>query len=234
MTARSARIGIPLFDGADLLDVTAPMEVLELLLPKPEIVLPSADGGSVTLAPKLTVRATHSFASCPEVDVLMVPGGPGLDARLKDRDLLEFLRRRADEARWVTAVCAGSLLLAAAGLLDGHEATTHWASLPLLELFPEVTVVGKERGYPRYVRDGNRLTTGGVTSALDMSVFLAAELGGEQQAKNAELFLEYAPEPPFGVGNPNLADATTRARTGERLEPLIRRREEVIREILRA
>lgn len=227
---KTIRVGIPLFDAADLLDVTIPMEVLALSTdPRVELHLVAETLEPVTLKPRLQVSPTDSYESCPQLDVLVVPGGEGLTPKLSDRRLIRFLQTQGRDARWITAICAGSLLLGAAGLLDGHVATTHWASLPALELFPQVQVAS---GHPRYVISRDRMTTGGVTSGLDMSVALLALLAGEQPARNAELLLEYAPEPPYGVGHPDRADPVTRTQTGRWLRPLVEERIQAIRELL--
>jgi cyclohexyl-isocyanide hydratase len=225
-------IGFPLFDDADLMDVTGPVEMLgSLPLPKIEIkLIGRSTEKPVRLSPgDVRVLPDASFASCPPLTVLVVPGGYGILETFKDRQYLDFLREHASRARYVVGVCAGALVLAVAGLLDGHVATTHWASLSILGLFPKVTLAP---GYPRYVISGNRVTTGGVTSGLDMSLALAAMLRGEAQAKEVQLLTQYAPRPPYHAGDPDTADPVTWDQASLRLEKMRQQRIELIRKIL--
>src|SRR3954468_11121872 len=144
-------VGFPLFEEADLLDVTVPLELLAFL-ERPAVriqLIGRSLTEPVTLAPgKVRVMPDTTSQSCPQLDVLRVPGGSAVLAAMKDRNSLDFIRYQAAKARYVAAVCAGSLPLAAAGLLNGYTATTHWASLSALHLFPQVNVA---LGYPRYV-----------------------------------------------------------------------------------
>ncbi len=225
-------IGFPLFPDADLLDVMVPLELLGFL-ERPEVqiqLIGRSLSEPVTLAPgKVKVMPDTTFQSCPQLDVLIVPGGGGVLAAMKDESYLDFIRRQAAGARYVTAVCAGSLPLAAAGLLNGHMATTHWASLSALGLFPQVTVAP---GYPRYVLSGNRITTGGVSSGIDMALALCALLGGEEQAKQVQLLIQYAPQPPYQAGDPTTADPVTWGQVCKRLDPLRESRIAFIRALL--
>jgi len=195
-------IGLVLFPDLTQLDLTGPYEVL-CRLPEVQVHLlaetrePVATGdGPLRLVP------TTTFADCPPLDLLLVPGGPGVDAMLSHPPLLDFLRERGQEARYVTSVCSGSLLLAAAGLLNGHRANTHWLSLDLLGQFPGVTVLPD-----RVVKSGNRLTGGGVTAGIDFALSLVAELYGPDLAQLIQLKIEYNPQPPFQSGHPDVAPA---------------------------
>jgi cyclohexyl-isocyanide hydratase len=143
---------------------------------------------------------TTTLADCPQADVLFVPGGAGTFDHFEDDLALEFLRSQAAGARWITSVCTGSFGLAAAGLLSGYQATSHWASLPMLAEF------GVEPVSRRVVRDRNRITGAGVTSGIDFAFVLAAELYGDDVARNIQLAIEYDPEPPFDHGSPSKAD----------------------------
>jgi cyclohexyl-isocyanide hydratase len=150
----------------------------------------------------ITLLPTTTYEQCPtELDVLFVPGGEGTAEAMEDAALLAFLRDRAETARYVTSVCSGSLILAAAGVLQGYRATTHWTSLDVLNAFGVIA----ERG--RVIKDRNRLTGGGVTAGIDFGLTLLAELRGEPAARMAQLAMEYDPQPPFNAGSPASAGA---------------------------
>lgn len=150
---------------------------------------PVADASGLRLSP------THTFDDCPPADLLFVPGGPGQLALMEDAETLGFLRRQANHAQTITSVCTGSLVLAAAGLLTGYRATSHWLSLPQLAHF------GCEPVAERVVRDRNRVTGAGVTSGIDFALTLAATLCGPQRAQEIQLSMEYDPAPPFAGGS---------------------------------
>ena len=187
-----------LYPGLTQLDLTGPYEVLgrapdtTLHLAWKSVELVRSDSG-------LGLMPTTSFEDCPRADVLFVPGGAGQIALMSDETFLGFLRRQAETATWVTAVCTGSLLLGAAGLLRGYDATTHWA---FTELLP---AVGARPVEERVVIDRNRVTGGGVTAGIDFGLRLLAELRGETVARRAQLELEYDPSPPFDSGHPRVA-----------------------------
>jgi cyclohexyl-isocyanide hydratase len=143
---------------------------------------------------------TTPMNDCPPLDILFVPGGLGQAAHMRDPEVLGFLRRHGASARYVTSVCAGSLLLGAAGLLEGYQATTHWAFVDVLPAF------GARYVKRRVVVDRNRITGGGVTAGLDFGLRLIAEIAGEPVARALQLGLEYDPEPPFRSGHPDVAD----------------------------
>jgi cyclohexyl-isocyanide hydratase len=133
------------------------------------------------------------------LDILFVPGGPGISGLLRDNESLDFIRSRKDSA-YITSVCTGSIVLAACGLLEGFKATTHWLSMDLLRRF------NLEAVDERVVVDRNRITGGGVTSGIDFSLILTSILFGEQRAKEVQLLIEYNPKPPFQSGHPNIAE----------------------------
>ena len=191
-------IGIVLFDKATLLDFAAPWDVFTRL-PHAKTHLVSHALDPVT-ASGMPVAPTITWADCPPLDVICVPGGAGHLRAMEDDVLLERLRDHAASARYVTAVCTGSLVLAAAGLLEGYRATTHWMSLDRLAAF------GAEAESDRVVFDRNRITGGGVTAGLDFALALGAVLRGEETAKSIQLGMEYAPAPPFADGHPSVAD----------------------------
>jgi cyclohexyl-isocyanide hydratase len=144
----------------------------------------------------LRILPTDTLADSPQADILFVPGGPGQISLMEDKEVLSFLRRQASGARYVTSVCTGSLVLAAAGLLTGYRATCHWLSLDQLAYFDAVPVS------ERVVMDRNRVTGAGVTSGIDFALTLAACLFGEERAKRVQLAMEYDPKPPFVGGTP--------------------------------
>ena len=200
-TSSPLNIGIVLFDKATLLDFAAPWDVFKRL-PDAETHLIAHTMDAVT-ASGMTVTPTVTWDACPALDVICVPGGNGHIAAMQDDVLLAHLKRHAEHAAYVTAVCTGSLVLAAAGLLRGYKATTHWYSLNRLATFGAIPT---ER---RVVIDRSRITGGGVTAGLDFALTVAAELRGTQVAKEIQLGMEYAPDPPFADGHPDTSDAET-------------------------
>ncbi|WP_413670556.1 DJ-1/PfpI family protein [Mucilaginibacter sp. Mucisp86] len=146
------------------------------------------------------LKADYTFDNCPPSDILFVPGGKGITPILTNEKYLAFLKMQAETAQYITAVCTGSLILAAAGLLQGYKATTHWRSLELLR------ILNVEAVDERVVTDRNRITGGGITAGIDFGLTLTALLGGEDMAKTIQLLLEYAPLPPFNAGSPKVAE----------------------------
>src|SRR5215472_10134840 len=156
---------------------------------------------------------THTFANCPPLDLICIPGGYGGVIRaMADRDLIEFVQRQARTAKYVTSVCTGAFILGAAGLLKGRRATTHWGYAELLPL------VGATHEKQRVVRDGNLITAGGVTSGIDFGLEVVSDIAGEEVAKSIQLALEYDPHPPFDSGHPDRATAETLAEVGPRYD----------------
>ena len=191
-------VGVLIFPGVQQLDATGPYEVFASL-PGVGVRLIAADLAPVRSATGLRLTPDTLFDDCPPLDVICVPGGSGVNELMRDGHALDFLRDRASTARFVTSVCTGALVLAAAGLLDGRRATTHWASHDLLADLGAVPTRG------RVVRDGNYLTGGGVTAGIDLALTVAAELMGRPAAEAVQLELEYAPAPPFAAGDPEAA-----------------------------
>jgi cyclohexyl-isocyanide hydratase len=152
----------------------------------------------------LTITPTTTLAACPKLDVVCVPGGPGMNDLLDDAEVLAFLRRVAAEARYVTSVCTGSLVLGAAGLLRGRRAACHWMSRDMLRQF------GAEPVADRVVVDGNVITGGGVTAGIDFALRLVAEVAGRTAAEAIQLGVEYDPHPPFDAGSPDTAPSGVR------------------------
>jgi cyclohexyl-isocyanide hydratase len=206
------QIGLLLYPKLTQLDLTGPFEVLHRL-PDSKVHLVWKDLQPVYADSGLGLLPTTTFADCPPLDVLCVPGGNGQVALMTDPVVLDFLRHHGKTARYVTSVCTGSLVLGAAGLLDGYNAATHWAFTELL------AAVGARHVPGRVVVDRNRITGGGVTAGIDFALRLVAEIAGEETAKAIQLGLEYDPAPPFRSGHPDVADpalvAQLRARFGE-------------------
>jgi len=194
------QIGMLLFPQLTQLDLTGPFEVLSRLSDT-KVLLLWKSLEAVTSDTGMSILPTTTLSECPQLDVVFVPGGPGQVPLMEDDEVLGFLRNQAREARYVTSVCTGSLVLAAAGLLEGRRAACHWM---YRELLSELNVdVSNER----YVIDGNRVTGGGVTSGIDFGLKLAAMLRGEAEAKQIQLQIEYNPAPPFDAGTPQVAGA---------------------------
>lgn len=205
--------GFLLFPDVQQLDLTGPYEVFASV-PDARVHLVGKDRASVPTATGLTLTPTTTFADCPPLDVLCVPGGVGVNAVLGDAVALDFVRRQATTARYVTSVCTGALVLGAAGLLTGRRATTHWAAMEFLPAFGAIPVDA------RVVRDGRLFTAGGVTSGIDFGLTLVAELLGRLQAEAIQLSLQYAPEPPFTAGTPAEAPPEVHAQVLDRLAPI--------------
>jgi cyclohexyl-isocyanide hydratase len=192
-------IGMLLFPRLTQLDLTGPFEFFHRI-PGARVHLVWKDTQPVRAESGMTILPTTPFDDCPPLDVLMVPGGFGQAPLQTDQTVLSFLRKQGEQAKWVTSVCTGSLLLGAAGLLKGYQATSHWAYVDQLQAF------GAEYVKARVVVDRNRITGGGVTAGIDFGLRLVAELAGETVAKAIQLGLEYNPEPPFRSGHPDVAD----------------------------
>jgi cyclohexyl-isocyanide hydratase len=199
-------IGMPVYEGVDVLDVTGPYEMFSWA--ELDVRLFAQQAGPVTCRGGLTLQVDATFENAPAFDVLWVPGGdPDALARVMgdpDRVYLDFLLRQSAGARYIASVCEGALLLAAAGLLDGYEVTTHWAFTPCLtERFPQVKVVA---GHPRYCLDRNRLTGGGISSGLDEALELIQLLKGTSVAQQVQQTTQYYPRPPV---TSEIPDATS-------------------------
>ncbi len=191
-------IGLLAFEGLDQADLTGPFEVLSRLPSSTTRIYaktldPVRDVKGLRLLPDATL------AEAPQLDVLHVPGGYGQEAVMHDQTTLEWVRRQATGARYVLSVCTGALICGAAGLLKGRRATTHWSALHLLPIFGGVSVD------ERVVIDGNMVFAAGVTSGIDGALRLAALLRGDDVARAIQLYLQYAPEPPFDSGTPATA-----------------------------
>lgn len=200
------QIAIMLYPGFTALDFIGPYEVLRNL-PGAEVRFVWHEEGPIAAdSGVLVVGATHSFDETPSPDVILVPGGMSTFEHARDEKVLDWVRRAHRGSTWTTSVCSGSLILAAAGLLEGKRATSHWMVLPMLRTFG-VTPASDDR----IVREGRIVTAAGVSAGIDLGLWLAGELGGEAQAKAIQLVIEYDPQPPFDAGHVSKASASTKA-----------------------
>jgi len=187
-----------LYPGLTQLDFTGPHTVFARL-PNTEVIVASRDGGEIASDGDLTFAHTRRLADIDRCDLICIPGGMSATEAANDAVLIAEIRRLAAGARYLTSVCTGSLILGAAGLLQGRRAACHWAWRQMLPLFGAIPHDG------RVVRDGDIITGGGVTAGIDFALVVAAELAGEAVAQAIQLGIEYAPAPPFNAGRPELA-----------------------------
>ena len=200
------QIAIVVYPGFTALDFIGPYEVLRNL-PGAEVRFLWHEPGPITAdSGVLVVGATHSFDETPSPDVILIPGGMTTMEHARDRKLLDWVRAAHQRATWTTSVCSGSLILAAAGLLTGRRATSHWIVLSALKAMG-ATPVGDER----IVCEGDIVTAAGVSAGIDLALWLAGQIGGHSRAKAIQLAIEYDPQPPFGSGHMSKASASTKA-----------------------
>jgi putative intracellular protease/amidase len=200
------QIAIVVYPGFTALDFIGPYEVLHRL-PDAEVRFIWHEPGPIAAdSGVLVIGATHSFDETPSPDVILVPGGPTTVEHARDEKLLDWVRTAHQTATWTTSVCSGSVILAAAGLLDGKRATSHWAALPILKTLG-VNAVGDER----VVHEGPIVTSAGVSAGIDLALWLAGQIGGEERAKAIQLSMEYDPQPPFDSGHMSKASVKTKA-----------------------
>src|SRR6202165_1136389 len=215
------QIGLLMFPRVTQLDFTGPLQVFSSL-PGAEVHLiwkriePVASDSVMMLTPTVT------FADCPQLDVICVPGGVGTDDMINDEEMLAFLRKQAIAAKYVTSVCTGSLVLGAAGLLKGYRAATHWTAMEFLSAF------GATATKTRVCVDRNRVTGGGVTAGIDFALTLVSLLIDRQTAEAIQLRLEYNPAPPFNAGSPDTAPPEILAFMREKIAPAQARRGDAI------
>lgn len=213
----STSIGLLLFPALTQLDLTGPFEVfarapdtkVHLIWKNLELVV--SDRG-------MAIQPTATFDACPALDIICIPGGPGQINLMEDEEVLSFIRAQSKQAKLVTSVCTGSLVLGAAGLLQGYKATTHWASLDQLAL------LGAEPVNERVVRDRNRITGAGVTSGIDFALSVVSEMFGPDIAQNIQLHMEYDPAPPFDCGSPRSASKEQLKKAQQQVAPFIEKR----------
>ena len=218
------QIGCLLFDGVDQIDLTGPFEVLARIPNSTyRIYAKSAKPARDVKGLRLTPDAVLSEA--PQLDVLQVPGGPGQEALMDDEEVLGWIRRQAAGAKIVFSVCTGALICGAAGLLKGRRATSHWAAHHLLPFFGATPV------NERVVIDGNMVFAAGVTSGIDGALRIAAMLRGDQAARAIQLYMQYAPEPPFDSGTPEKAPPELVAAARREVAAIMAQREETARRV---
>ena len=215
------QIGLLVFPKVTQLDLTGPLQVFSSV-PGATVHLVWKRIEPVTSNSVLTLTPTVSFADCPQLDVICVPGGLGTDDMINDEEMLAFLRKQAEGARYITSVCTGSLVLGAAGLLKGYRATTHWTAMDFLSAF------GATPTRTRVCVDRNRITGGGVTAGIDFALTLVSQMVDRRTAEAIQLRLEYNPAPPFNAGSPDTAPADILAMMKERIAPAQARRGEMI------
>jgi cyclohexyl-isocyanide hydratase len=202
-------IGFLIFPNLTQLDFTGPLQVLSRL-PGARTHIAAKSLQPVPTDCGLSLLPNRTLDDCPQFDLLCIPGGFGVVDLINDQATLDFVRRQAAGAKYITSVCVGAFVLGAAGLLRGKRATTHWAYTELLPL------VGATHEKARVVRDGDVITAGGVTSGIDFGLVLVSEIAGRQAAETVQLGIEYDPDPPFDAGHPDRAPAPVRASLEER------------------
>ncbi|RON17380.1 isonitrile hydratase [Pseudomonas frederiksbergensis] len=214
------QIGFLLFPQLQQLDLTGPYDVLASL-PDVKVHLIWKDLVPITASTGLVLKPTTTFDDCPVLDVICIPGGSGVGPLMEDDETLAFIKAQAANAKYVTSVCTGALVLGAAGLLKGKRATTHWAYHQLLGVLGAIPV------NDRVVRDGNLLTGGGITAGIDFALTLAAELFDKDTAQLVQLQLEYAPAPPFASGSPETAPVSVLDEARKRAAASLKLRSEI-------
>ncbi len=197
--AKPISIAVVVYDRLTALDAIGPYEVLSRL-PGANVVFLAAETGPVrTDNGMLTLQVEHTLEELPSPDIVLVPGGPGDVVARAGESVLEWLRTADRTSIWTTSVCTGSLILAAAGLLEGKRATSHWLAME------ELRRRGAEPVSERVVFDGKLVTAAGVSAGIDMALTLAARIAGDSVAQAIQLGIEYDPQPPFGAGSPRTA-----------------------------
>lgn len=195
------KIAILVFDGITALDAIGPYEVLRSV-PGWEVQFVGKERGEVRAdSGALGLSADHALGDVDAAEMVLVPGGQGNRALLEDEEVLGWLRRLDAGTKWTTSVCTGSMVLGAAGLLEGKRATCHWAFLEELRAYGAAPVQG------RYVEDGKVLTAAGVSAGIDMALHLVGQEVGPEVAQAVQLGIEYDPQPPFDAGSPDKAPA---------------------------
>jgi putative intracellular protease/amidase len=193
------QIAIPLYDRFTALDAVGPYEVLSRI-PGADLKFVATEAGPYTTdSGMLTMLAEASLDDVPQPDILCVPGGWGTRAAISDERLVGWIRKAHETTQWTTSVCTGSLLLGAAGILDGLQATSHWLELETL------AEMGAHPTEQRVVEQGKVITSAGVSSGIDMALFLLGKISGDEFAQTIQLLIEYDPEPPFDTGSTSKA-----------------------------
>ena len=214
-------IGMLVFPDITAIDYVAPADLLARI-PGARLHLVWKHRDPIRTELGWEFRATRGFDDCGPLDMVVVPGGPGVGALMRDEAVLRFLARQGAQARWIVGICTGPLVLGAAGLLDGYAATCHWASHALLPL------VGATAVDQRVVVDRNRITGAGMTSGIDAALRAIAEVSGAEVAQGVQLFAEYDPQPPFDAGTPHKAPAALVQAAREKVRPIVEERRAIL------
>ena len=222
----SFQTGFVIFPNLTQLDFTGPLQVLARL-PEAETHIIAKTRDPVPSDCGLSLVPTKTFAEAPQLDLLCIPGGFGVDQAMEDDATIAFVRAQGANAKYVTSVCTGAFILGAAGLLRGKRATTHWAYHHLL---PRVGAIPLQE---RVVRDGNTFTGGGVTAGLDFAFTVMDEIAGPEHTQAVQLGLEYDPRPPFDAGSPRRAPGPIQARADKRYASRLGAFEDVLSRVLR-
>ena len=220
--SKPLQIGLLLFPNLTQLDLTGPLQVFARL-PGAQVHLIWKRIEPVPSDTALALLPTITFEDCPQLDVICVPGGFGVNDIINDQETLDFVRRQGLGAQYVTSVCTGALVLGAAGLLDGYRATTHWTAIDFLPAFGAIPT------RTRVCTDRNRVTGGGVTAGIDFGLTLASILTDRTTAETIQLFLEYNPAPPFSSGSPDTASPEVLTIIKEKGSPQQQRRTDAVR-----
>lgn len=200
------QIAILLYPGYTALDFIGPYDVLRNL-PDAEVRFVWHEPGPIEAdSGVLLVGATHSFDETPSPDIILIPGGLTSFEHARDEKVLDWVRKAHETSAWTTSVCSGSVILAAAGLLDGRRATSHWMALPMLKPFGVETVSDQ-----RVVHEGKIVTAAGVSAGIDLGLWLFGQIAGDAKAKAVQLVIEYDPQPPYDSGHMSKASAATKA-----------------------
>jgi putative intracellular protease/amidase len=195
------QIAILLYDRFTVLDAIGPYQVLSGM-PDAEVVFVAEHPGPIRdQVGSLVLSAPAGLADVPRPDIVVVPGGPGQNDQMQDGPVHEWLRAADQASTWTTSVCTGSLILAAAGLLAGRRATSHWTALD------ELGSLGVTPASERVVFDGKYVTAAGVSAGIDMGLTLAGRVAGDETAQAIQLMIEYDPQPPYDAGSPDRAPA---------------------------
>jgi transcriptional regulator GlxA family with amidase domain len=198
------QIAVLLYPGVTALDVTGPWEVLSRM-PNTEVRFVYKETGPlITEGNTLLLGATHTLAETPSPDMVVVPGGTTTPGQMVDDEVLEWLRQVHKTSTWTASVCTGALILGAAGILKGLPATTHWYKMGVLRIMG-----AKPQPDERLVRSGKIVTAAGVSSGIDLALWLAGEIAGREYAESIQLVIEYDPHPPFDAGHMNKASKET-------------------------
>jgi cyclohexyl-isocyanide hydratase len=220
--SEALQIGLLIFPKVTQLDFTGPLQVFSSV-PGAKVHLIWKRIEPVPTDSVLTLTPTISFADCPQLDVICVPGGAGINDMVNDAEMLDFLRKQAGGAKYITSVCTGSLVLGAAGLLQGYRAATHWTAMEFLAAFDAVPT------NTRVCVDRNRITGGGVTAGIDFALTLVSLMVDRKTAEAIQLGIEYNPAPPFNSGSPDTASPEVLALVKEKIAPNQLRRGDAVR-----